>query len=91
MSPSQRSIAPSTPAIHTSYWLDRRHLQFASARAYIAAIDLKFWQKALREAEHELEPATTRTALDAAAKKLMRVKAELKRLQAEASIWFSGE
>jgi hypothetical protein len=32
-----------------------------------------------------LELATTRTALDAAAKKLMRAKAELKRLQAEVS------
>jgi hypothetical protein len=31
-----------------------------------------------------LDAATTRTALDAAAKKLMRAKAELKRLQAEA-------
>jgi hypothetical protein len=29
------------------------------------------WKKALREAERELEAATRRTALDAAAKKLM--------------------
>jgi hypothetical protein len=35
------------------------------------------------EAEHELEAATTRTALNAAAKKLMRAKQELKRLGAE--------
>ena len=63
--------------------MSRRHLRFASARTYIAATDLKFWQKALREAERELDAATTRTALDAAAKKLMRAKAELKRLQAE--------
>jgi hypothetical protein len=48
-------------------------------------MDLKFWQEALREAERELDAATTRTALDAAAKKLMRAKAELKRLQAEVS------
>jgi hypothetical protein len=48
-------------------------------------MDLKFWNKALREAERELDAATTRTALDAAARKLMRAKAELKRLQAEAS------
>jgi hypothetical protein len=53
-------------------------------------MDLKFWQKALREAERELDAATMRTALDAAtmrtaldaaAKKLMRAKAELKRLE----------
>jgi hypothetical protein len=46
-------------------------------------MDLKFWKKALREAERELDAATTRTALDAAAKKFMRAKAELKRLQVE--------
>ena len=53
-----------------------------SVRAYIAAVDLKFWQKALPEAECELDAATTRTALDSA-KKFMRAKAELKRLQVE--------
>jgi hypothetical protein len=47
-------------------------------------MDHKFWKKALREAQRELDAAITRTALDAAAKKLMRAKAELKRLQAEA-------
>jgi hypothetical protein len=46
---------------------------------------LKFRKKTLREAERELHAASTRTALDAAAKKLMRAKAELKRLQAEVS------
>jgi hypothetical protein len=45
-------------------------------------MDLKFWQKALREAERELDAATTRTALNAAAKKLQRAKAELKQLEA---------
>jgi len=65
--------------------LSRRHLRFASARAYIAAMDLKLWKKALREAERELDAAATRTTMDAAAKKLMRAKAELKRLQTEAS------
>jgi hypothetical protein len=49
-----------------------RHLRFASFHAYIAAMDLKFWKKALHEAERELDAATTCTALDAAAKKLMR-------------------
>lgn len=48
-------------------------------------MDLKFWTKALKEAERELDAATTRTALDAAAKKLMRVKAELKLRQVEVS------
>ena len=49
------------------------------------AMDLKSWQKALREAERELDAATTRTALDTAAKKFMRAKAELKWLEAKAS------
>jgi hypothetical protein len=44
-------------------------------------MDLNLWKKALREAERELDAAATRTALDAAAKKFMRTKAELKRLQ----------
>jgi hypothetical protein len=47
--------------------------------------NLRYWQSVLREAERELEAATTRTALDAAAKTLMRAKAELKRLEATAS------
>ena len=47
-------------------------------------MDLKFWTKALREAERELDAATTRTALHAA-KKLMRAKAQLKWLEAKAS------
>jgi hypothetical protein len=44
-------------------------------------MDLKFWQKARGAAARELDAATMRTALDAAAKKLMRAKAELKRLE----------
>jgi hypothetical protein len=47
-------------------------LRFASTHAYIAAMDFKFWKKALRVAERELDAATTRTALDAAAKNFMR-------------------
>jgi hypothetical protein len=47
-------------------------------------MDLKFWKKALRQAAREA--ATRRTALDAAAKKFMRAKAELKRLQVEVSV-----
>jgi hypothetical protein len=45
--------------------------------------DRQYWQKQLREAEAELDAARTRSALDAAAKKLQRAKAELKRLEAE--------
>ena len=48
-------------------------------------MDLKFWKRALRKAERELDAATTRMALDAAAKKLMRAKAELKRGQGQIS------
>jgi hypothetical protein len=43
-------------------YFSRRHLRFASVRAYIAATDLEFWQKAIREAERELDAATTRSA-----------------------------
>jgi hypothetical protein len=46
-------------------------------------MNLKYWQKVLYEAERELDAATTRTALNAASKKLMRAKAELKRFEAE--------
>ena len=48
-------------------------------------MDLKFWRKALREAERELDAATTRTAVNAATKKVMRAKAELKQLEAKAA------
>ena len=70
-------------AVLMPWGLSRRHLRFASVRAYIAAMDLRYWQKALRAAERELDAATTRTALDAAAKKFMRAKATLKRLNVD--------
>ena len=44
----------------------------------------RYWTSILREAERELEAATTRTAMNAAGKKLMEAKAKLKRLQAKA-------
>ena len=50
----------------------------------------KFWKKALREAERELDAATTRTALDAAAKKSMRAKAGLKWLQVVVAVGERG-
>jgi hypothetical protein len=65
---------PAHLPIPASQWLNWRHLRFASVRAYIAAMDLKFWQNAFREAERELDAAIMRTALDAAAKKLMRAR-----------------
>ena len=43
----------------------------------------EFWTKALEEAERELDAATTRTMISAAARKVMRARAELKRLEAE--------
>src|ERR687891_960657 len=43
--------------------------------------DRDYWTKALREAERELEAATTRSAVNTAAKKLPRAKAELKALE----------
>jgi hypothetical protein len=41
-----------------------------------------YLQKALRDADAELEAAKTLTAVKAAAKKVMRAKAELKELEA---------
>jgi hypothetical protein len=46
--------------------------------------EVQFWTRKLREAEAELDAARTRTALDAAAKKLQRARAALKALQAQA-------
>ncbi len=41
-------------------------------------MDREYWTKALNEAERELEAATTRSGLNAAARKVMRAKQELK-------------
>jgi hypothetical protein len=48
-------------------------------------MDREYWQKALREAEVELDAARTRSVLNAAAKKLMRTKEAIKRLEAKAA------
>jgi polyhydroxyalkanoate synthesis regulator phasin len=45
--------------------------------------DRAYWQKELREAEQELDAATRRSDVDAAAKRLRRAKAELKTLEAK--------
>jgi hypothetical protein len=47
--------------------------------------NIRHWQSVLREAERAVDAAITRTALDAATKKVMRAKTELKRLEARAS------
>jgi hypothetical protein len=46
-------------------------------------MDRAYWTKQLQEAERELEAATTRPTINAAAKKLYQARAELKRLEAE--------
>ena len=46
-------------------------------------MNLKFWQKALRQAERDLEAARKRSDVDAAAKRLMRAKAELKAFEGD--------
>jgi hypothetical protein len=53
------------------------------ALAYtIAGMDRDYWTKELREAEAELEDATRRSDVDAAAKRLQRAKPALKALEA---------
>ena len=47
--------------------------------------DLIYWQTKLRDAEAELDAATRRCEVDAAARRLMRVKAELRRIGAGTS------
>jgi hypothetical protein len=44
-------------------------------------MDRAYWQKVLREAEAELEAAKMPSAVNAAAKRLQRAKAELKALE----------
>jgi hypothetical protein len=47
--------------------------------------DREYWTKQLREAERELDAATRRSDVNAAAKRLQRAKGQLKRLDAEAA------
>jgi hypothetical protein len=46
---------------------------------------IRYWQSVLREAERTLDAAALNTTLKAAAGQYMRAKAELKRLEQEAS------
>jgi hypothetical protein len=48
-------------------------------------MDRDYWTKQLREAERELDAATSLTAVKAAAKKVRRTKAELKELERQAA------
>jgi hypothetical protein len=48
-------------------------------------MDAKFWKRVLKEAERELEAATRLADLNEAAKKLMRAKEALKRLEVQAA------
>lgn len=82
--PSGRSSRPIRLGIgHLADLAQARTWSYPRRRAKKMKIDLGYWQSVLREAERELQAATTRTTLNAAAKKLMRAKAELKRLQVE--------
>ncbi len=44
-------------------------------------MDFKFWKKAFREAERELEAATGNITLKSAAKRYMRAKADVRWLE----------
>jgi hypothetical protein len=43
--------------------------------------DREYWTRKLQQNERELDAATTRTAINAAVKRMMLAKAELKRLE----------
>jgi hypothetical protein len=45
--------------------------------------EVEYWRTKLREAEAELEAARKRSDVDAAAKKVMRAKTELRRLEGQ--------
>jgi hypothetical protein len=75
--------APDSEFLNTPQRLNRGHLRFALDRPYIPGMDREFWQPKLIEAEAELDAARMRTTANAAAAKLLRAKAELKRLEIE--------
>jgi hypothetical protein len=45
--------------------------------------DLTYWTEKLRQAEQELDASRTRTAVDEAARRYQRAKAEVRRLEIE--------
>jgi hypothetical protein len=58
---------------------------------FAAMDDRAYWTMKLREAEAELKAARTRSAVNAAAKKLDLAKAELRRLERTATRQASGD
>jgi hypothetical protein len=54
-------------------------------------MDREYWQKQVREVERELEAATRRSDVDAAAKKLQRAKAALKALETKPGLDQPGQ
>jgi hypothetical protein len=60
---------------HSKEPLYRGPIRFARASAYIPAMDdLAYWTKKLQAAEQELDAATTRTAINGAAKRVLLAK-----------------
>ena len=71
-SPLAVRFEPATSARESN----RGHLRFARARPYIPGMDdIQYWTKVLKDAERALDAATTRSALNAAAKRLMLAQA----------------
>ena len=69
----------------SAFRLNRPGLQFARAPAYIGGMDdLTYWTEKLRQAERSFDAARKRTEVNAAASKLQRAKAALKRLESRA-------
>jgi hypothetical protein len=62
--------------------LNRCHLRFALGRAYMPSMNREYWKTALREALVELDAAHGKAATDAAARRVMRARTELKLLGA---------
>jgi hypothetical protein len=81
---SEHGSPPSrSGAVPTSKRSNSCPLRFARTHPYVPGMDdAKFWKQALKEAERELEAAIRLADLNAAAKKLMLAKGQLKRLEA---------
>ena len=77
--------APPASSARPALGMNRWPLRFACVCRYIRRMnDLAYWSDALRKAERELDAATTRTAINSAAGRLMRIKGELKALERKA-------
>jgi len=82
------SAAGGGPARSTTQMRRSTALSVGGAPSYIPGAmkfdDLAYWTEFARKAEAELKAATGRTALNAAAKKVMMAKRELKKLKQKA-------